>query len=179
MNFYEETLRIFQDHVTAPTRERELRRLFRVVGEESSISQAPLHASVCGILKAKLPEHETESKLKALIGIDIQVIKPEISSEAKVLADEIRAGLGLKPKVDPEAAERAMLAKAYPSLLGPEPPEYDPLEGLNAGQREICEKFYGSGETLSFGYQDGPAPEPTDPEAEAEALQLYPSMKRS
>jgi hypothetical protein len=62
MNFYEETLKIFQDHVTAPARERELRRLFMLVGEESSISQAPLHSSVCEILKAKPPE-QGESKV--------------------------------------------------------------------------------------------------------------------
>jgi hypothetical protein len=180
MHLYEETLKIFQDHVTAPTREKALRRLFRVVGEESSISQAPLHTYVCGILKAKLSEHETEKRLRALIGMDIQAItpKPEISSEAKVLADEIRAELGLTPRVDPEAAERAMLAKAYPSLLGPEPLEYDPLEGCSPGEREIVENFYGSGKTMSFVYQDHPAPEPIDPELEEMALGLYPTMKR-
>jgi hypothetical protein len=64
-------------------------------------------------------------------------------------------------------------------VMGPELPEYDPLEGLPSGQREICEGFYGSGETLTFGYQDGPAPEPIDAEAEIEALRLYPTMKRS
>jgi hypothetical protein len=180
MNFLEETLKIFQNHVTSPTREKELRRLFRVVGEESSISQAPLHISVCEILKAKLPEHETESKLKALIGMTIEASPKDENQGLKALAAALREELGMAPsQVDHEAEEKAMLAKAYPSLVGPESPEYDPLEGLSLGEREICENFYGSGGTRSFGFQDGYSPESPDPEAEAEALRLYPSINKS
>jgi hypothetical protein len=175
MNLYKETISIFQGHVTAPTREKELRRLFRTSGE---VYGTPLHSVVAGILKVKLPEDETENRLKTLVGIDIQTFtpKPEVSSEAKALADEIRAELGLKPKTFPEAAEKARLARMYPSMIGPEPPAYDSLEGYSPGEREIID-FYRSGETKTFGFQDGPAPKPQDEELETMAQDLYPNMR--
>jgi hypothetical protein len=111
MNFREEVLKIFGDHYTAATRELHLRRLFRVTGEALG---TPVHETVCGLFKAKLPEDAMEGKLRALVGTQI---KPEVSSEAKALADEIRNELGLT-KVDPEEATKAMLAKAYPTMIG-------------------------------------------------------------
>jgi hypothetical protein len=170
MNFREEALKIFENHCTAPTRESHLRHLFRVIGDGPG---TPVHETVCGLFKKNLPEEVMESRLKSLVGTQI---KPEVSREVKALADEIRAELGLT-KVDPEEAEKAVLAMAYPSLVGPEPEPYDPLEGLNTGQREICESFYGSGETLSFGHVDGYVPEPVDKELEEQALGFYPKMK--
>jgi hypothetical protein len=177
MNFYKETIRIFHDHVTAPTREKELRRLFMVSGEAPG---TPIHSLVAGIFKAKLPESETETKLRALVGTTIEDITPipTPNSEVEVAVNMILAKLGLEPReVDPEAAEKARLARMYPSMLGPEPPAYDPLEGYSTGEREIVENFYGSGETKTFGFQDGTAHKPQDKELETLAQGLYPTMQ--
>jgi hypothetical protein len=177
MNLYKETIKIFQDYVTASEREKELRRLFRTSGEASG---TPLHSLVAGILKAKLPERETETKLRALVGTVIEDITPTPNPNSGVEAaiNMILAKLGLEPReVDQEAAERARIAKLYPSMIGPEPPAYDPLEGYSPGEREIVEDFYGSGETRSFGFQDRTAPEPQDEELETVAQGLYPNMR--
>jgi hypothetical protein len=177
MNLYKETIRIFQNQVTAPTREKELRRLFRTSGEAPG---TPLHSLVAGILRAKLSEAETEARLKTLVGTPIEEITPtpKPNSEVEATVNMVIAKLGLTPReVDDEAAEKARLAKMYPSMIGPEPPAYDPLEGYSPGEREIVQDFYGSGETRSFGFQDGPAPEPQDEELETLAQGLYPNMR--
>jgi hypothetical protein len=177
MNFYKETIKIFQDHVTASSRERQLRRLFRASGETPG---TPLHSLVAGILRAKDSESETEARLRTLIGTPIEDITPTPTptSEVETTVNLVIAKLGLAPcEVDDEAAEKARLARMYPSMIGPEPPAYDPLEGCSSGEREICENFYGSGETKNFGFQDSPAPEPQDKELEEMARGLYPKMK--
>jgi hypothetical protein len=177
MNLYSETIKIFHDFVTAPTRETVLRLLFRTSGEAPG---TPLHSLVAGILRAKLPEHETETRLRTLVGIAVENITPtpKPTSEVEVAVSLVLSKLGLAPRdVDPEAAERARLAKLYPSMIGPEPPAYDPLEGYSMGEREIVQDFYGSGKTKSFGFQDGPAPESQDEELEEMARGLYPTME--
>jgi hypothetical protein len=176
MNLYAETIKIFQDHATATTREKELRRLFRTSGEASG---TPLHSLVAGILRAKLPESETETKLRALVGTTIEDITPtpNPNSEVEAAVNMILSKLGLTPReVNDEAAEKARLARMYPSMIGSETPTFDLLEGYTRGEREIVD-FYGSGETKSFGHLDGYTPESQDEELEEMARGFYPKMK--
>jgi hypothetical protein len=177
MNLYKETIKIFQDHVTAPTREKELRKLFRTSGEAPG---TPLHARVAEIFRAMLSQSETETKLRALVGTAIENVTPtpNPTNEVEAAVNLVLSRLGLAPReVDPEAAEKARLARMYPTMIGPEPPAYDPFEGCSAGEREIVECFYDSGGKRDFGFQDGPAPESQDEELEEMARGLYPTME--
>jgi hypothetical protein len=80
----------------------------------------PLYDKVLKILSDYATASEREVALRELMGMDPIELEPPSENDdlANQVADAFITKLGLEPNQDPQAQERAVMARLYPSLAG-------------------------------------------------------------